>query len=89
MAAEIGDHQAAASLDDALLTAASPGGAWLVTGPILSTRVQPRRVPLLGPEAEKRLSYHLLVCSPAALSGALRPVARHLTLVFPDSGATR
>src|ERR1700722_20237333 len=25
--------------------------AWLETGPILSTRVRPRRVPLLGPEA--------------------------------------
>ena len=27
------------------------GAAWLVTGPILNTRVRPRRVPLLGPEA--------------------------------------
>jgi hypothetical protein len=29
------------------------GAAWLVTGPILNTRVRPRRVPLLGPEARK------------------------------------
>ena len=27
------------------------GAAWLETGPILNTRVRPRRVPLLGPEA--------------------------------------
>ena len=27
--------------------------AWLVTGPILDTRVRPRRVPLLGPEARE------------------------------------
>jgi hypothetical protein len=26
------------------------GSAWLEAGPILSTRVRPRRVPLLGPE---------------------------------------
>jgi len=29
--------------------------AWLVTGPILSARVRPRRVPLLGPEARDRV----------------------------------
>ena len=29
------------------------GAAWLVTGPILSVRVRPRRVALLGPEASK------------------------------------
>jgi hypothetical protein len=29
------------------------GAAWLETGPILSTRVRPRRVPLLGPEARE------------------------------------
>jgi len=29
------------------------GAAWLVTGPILGTRVRPRRVPLLGPEARE------------------------------------
>jgi hypothetical protein len=27
--------------------------AWLVTGPVLSTRVRTRRVPLLGPEARE------------------------------------
>ena len=27
------------------------GAAWLVTGPILNTRVRPRRMALLGPEA--------------------------------------
>ena len=27
--------------------------AWLVTGPILDTRVRPRRVALLGPEARR------------------------------------
>ena len=27
--------------------------AWLVTGPTLDTRVRPRRVPLLGPEARE------------------------------------
>jgi hypothetical protein len=27
--------------------------AWLETGPILSARVRPRRVPLLGPEAHQ------------------------------------
>jgi hypothetical protein len=27
--------------------------AWLATGPILNTRVRPRRVPLLGPEARE------------------------------------
>jgi hypothetical protein len=29
------------------------GAAWLETGPILSARVRPRRVPLLGPEARE------------------------------------
>jgi hypothetical protein len=29
------------------------GAAWLVTGPILSTRVRPRRVALRGPEARE------------------------------------
>ena len=29
------------------------GAAWLVTGPILSVRERPRRVPLLGPEARE------------------------------------
>jgi hypothetical protein len=29
------------------------GAAWLGTGPILNTRVRPRRVPLLGPEARE------------------------------------
>ena len=29
------------------------GAAWLVTGPVLSTRVRPRRVPLLGAEARE------------------------------------
>jgi hypothetical protein len=27
------------------------GAAWLVTGPVLNTRVRPRRVPLLGADA--------------------------------------
>ncbi len=27
--------------------------AWLETGPVLNTRVRPRRVPLLGPEARE------------------------------------
>jgi hypothetical protein len=27
--------------------------AWLATGPILNTRVRPRRLPLLGPEARE------------------------------------
>ena len=29
------------------------GAAWLETGPILSARVRPRRVPLLGPQARE------------------------------------
>jgi hypothetical protein len=29
------------------------GAAWLVTGPILNTRVRPRRVPLLGSQARE------------------------------------
>ena len=29
------------------------GAEWLVTGPVLNTRVRPRRVPLLGPEARE------------------------------------
>ena len=29
------------------------GAAWLETGPILSARVRPRRVPLLGPDARE------------------------------------
>jgi hypothetical protein len=29
------------------------GAAWLVTGPVLSTRVRPRRVPLVGAEARE------------------------------------
>jgi hypothetical protein len=29
------------------------GATWSETGPILSTRVRPRRVPLLGPEARE------------------------------------
>ena len=29
------------------------GAAWLVTGPVLSTRVRPRRVPLLGAQARE------------------------------------
>jgi hypothetical protein len=29
------------------------GAAWLVIGPILDTRVRPRRVPLRGPEARE------------------------------------
>jgi hypothetical protein len=29
------------------------GAAWLVTGPILSTRLRPRRVALRGPEAKE------------------------------------
>jgi hypothetical protein len=28
------------------------GAAWLVTGPVLNTRVRPRRVPLLGEARE-------------------------------------
>ena len=30
------------------------GAAWLVTGPILNTRVRPRRVPLLGSQSPSR-----------------------------------
>ena len=30
-----------------------PCAAWLVTGPVLNTRVRPRRVPLLGAEARE------------------------------------
>ena len=30
-----------------------PGAAWLVTGPVLNTRVRPRRVALLGVEARE------------------------------------
>ena len=30
---------------------AAVGAAWLTTGPVLSTHVRPRRVPLRGPEA--------------------------------------
>jgi hypothetical protein len=29
------------------------GAAWLITGPVLNTRVRPRRVPLWGPEARE------------------------------------
>ena len=32
------------------------GAAWLVTGPVLNTRVRPRRVPLLGPEVRIKSS---------------------------------
>ena len=32
---------------------ARPGAAWLVTGPVLNTRVRPRRVALLGVEARE------------------------------------
>ena len=30
-----------------------PLAAWLATGPVLSERVRPRRVPLLGPQARE------------------------------------
>ncbi len=35
--------------------------AWLTTGPVLNTRVRPRRVPLWGPEARERRSCYLAI----------------------------
>jgi hypothetical protein len=37
----------------ALAALGRASAAWLVTGPVLNTRVRPRRVPLLGAEARE------------------------------------
>jgi hypothetical protein len=58
--AELAAFYKAATVGDVLRRMRCTGGcggrvlaAWLETGPILSARVRPRRVPLLGPEARE------------------------------------
>jgi hypothetical protein len=56
------------------------GAAWLVTGPILSVRVRPRRVALLGPEAREWR------CSQSVTYSAASYSARELNRLHQHNG---